>query len=260
MKNFGDIVEAVSAVQPSEFEFIDGETLKWVEKNTGIRPLNTLDISNPAGVLVIELDDGDGARSKSAKKLYKVFDEIGATVEIAETADDREDIWAVRYAVDAIINHHKDGLRAVEFADASVPIENIKKFYQVASKLITIKKIRGFISGRVGAGNITVTALVDLLKIADRQAVFAFGRELYKYAGKLGGEIAGDSCDGRLRQTAARGQYNDEMLGIFEKVKNIFDPKGILNPEVILDSEEPQLISKLNTAPPDRFFDYQPRV
>ncbi|MDR1197212.1 MAG: FAD-binding oxidoreductase [Candidatus Nomurabacteria bacterium] len=260
MKNFGDIVEAVNAAGPSEFEFIDGETLKWVEKNTGIKPLNTLDVSDPAGVLIIELDDGEGARSKSAKKLYKVFDEIGALVEIAETADDREDIWAVRYAVDAIMNHHKDNLRAVQFADASVPPENIKKLYQVATKLITIKKLRGFISGRVGAGNITVTALVDLQKIADRQAVFAFGREFYKYAGKLGGEISGDSCDGRLRQTAARGQYNDEMLGIFEKVKNIFDPKGILNPGVILDSEEPRLIALLNPTPPDRFFDYQPRV
>jgi len=90
--------------------------------------------------------------------------------------------------------------------------------------------------------------------------VIGLGRDFYQLVGKAGGEIAGDSGDGRLRQTAARGQYGDEMWGIFEKVKAIFDPKNILNPGVIVGSEETDLIACLNSQPILRFADYRPRL
>jgi FAD/FMN-containing dehydrogenase len=131
----------------------------------------------------------------------------------------------------------------------------------VAEKLVKTRKFTGLISGRVGAGNITVTALLDLQKIGDRQALFGFGRDFYRYVGKLGGSIAGDSGDGRLRQAAARGFYSDAMLGLYEKVKDIFDPKGILNPGVIVGTDDQaELIAQLNTNSQPRFLEYRPRI
>lgn len=260
LDDLSDIVAAVKSAEPSEFDFIDGEALKWIQKNTGIKPLNTLNVKDPAGIFIIELEDGDGMNSKSARKLNKMLEEIGAVVQMAETVDDKEDIWAIRYSMSALNDISNSKRQVVTFDDAVVPIKNIEKFYQVAHKLIRVRKFTGFISGRIGAGNISITALLDMDNIGDRQAAFNTAKDLYSVAGKLGGEIAGDSGDGRLRQKAAAGQYDDEILGIFEKVKDIFDPKGILNPGVVIDADEQDLISKLNTNPTQRFLDYRPRI
>ena len=260
LDNLSDIVAAVRSASPSIFDFIDGQALGWIEQQTGVKPLNTLQTKPPAGVFIIELDDGDGIHSRNAKKLSKMLEEVGAVVQLAETVDDKEDIWAIR-SVLGILPDIADGQRqVVHFGDAIVPIKNVEKFYQMAQKLIRVRKFTGFISGRIGEGNISVTALLDLSQVGDRQAALGTAKDFYTLAGKLGGEIAGDSGDGRLRQAAARGQYDDELLGIFEKVKKIFDPKGILNPGVIIGGDPSELVAKLSLQPPKRWLDYRPRV
>jgi FAD/FMN-containing dehydrogenase len=215
---------------------------------------------NPAGVLFVEFDDGGGQKSKSARKVMKMMDEFGATVEVAETQDDVEDIRSVRHSISAIYSCRSHGQRAVEFSGATVPIDKINVYLESLRKLVSARKIEGYISGRIGAGELGVVTLVNLGRIGDRQAVFGFMRDYCQLAVKLGGTIAGDSGDGRTRIAAARGQYGDEMLGIFERVKEIFDPKGIFNPGVVIGTGEEELIDKLDPEPAPRFADYYPRV
>jgi FAD/FMN-containing dehydrogenase len=68
------------------------------------------------------------------------------------------------------------------------------------------------------------------------------GTDLDTVGGKLGGELSGDNGDGRLRQAAARGQYGDKKLGVYDQVKEIFDPKGVLNPGVIIGTDPADLL------------------
>ena len=261
LDNFSELVEAINEYSPSELEFIDGDAIEWIEEHIGVSPLNTLDgQTGTAGVLIVEFDDGDGKHSKSARKVMKMLDEYGAIVELAESQDDKEDIWGSRYGISALFNSRLHGTRAVQFADAIIPIQKMDLFVENLRKLINSRKIKGFISGRVGAGNISVTALANMGNIGDRQAVFGFMRDYCKLTSKFGGSIAGDSGDGRLRIMAAQGQYGDEMLGVFEQVKEIFDPKGVLNPGVILGSTEEELIQQIDSQPEPRFLDYRPRI
>jgi FAD/FMN-containing dehydrogenase len=260
LDNLADIVAAVKSTNPTQVDFIDGEVLSWIQRQTGINPLNTLEVKDPAGILVIELDDGDGTHSKNARKLAKLLEKVGAVVQLAETVDDKEDIWSLSNSLNLLYDLADEPRRVVSFADSIVPLKNIEKFYHVIKKLIRARKITGFVSGRIGEGNLAITALLDLNKVGDRQAAFGTARDLYSLAGRLGGEIAGDSGDGRLRQQAARGQYDDAALGVFEKVKTIFDPKNILNPGVIIGADDKELISRLSTQPAKRFLDYRPRV
>jgi FAD/FMN-containing dehydrogenase len=260
LDNFNELIKAILACSPSEFEYIDGAALKWVERQTGSQPLNSLMDKSPEGVLIIEFDDGDAQHSRNARRVMKLLDQVGATVEAAESWEDKEDIWGARYSISALANHFDGGLQPTQFADAVVPIDRADRFLEQLRALTVARKVRGYISGRIGVGNLGITALLDLTKVGDRQAAFGLARDYYKLAGKLGGAIAGDSGDGRLRQTAARGQYGDKMLGIFEKVKQVFDPKGIFNPGVILGSREADLITDLNINRQPRFIDYRPRV
>lgn len=259
-ENFDEIISAVNAYNPKIFDFIDSKTIDWIRDNFKYDPLNGMKLDSIAGIFIIEFDGGNGLHNNRAKKVFKLFEELGAIVQSAETADDKEDIWALRNMLDNISNYHKNNLRAVVFDAANVPIEYVPKFYNYANDLIDKRKVTGFVFGRMGMGNVSAMILVDTNKIGHRQAILNFGDDLYSTAIKLGGSLSGDSGDGRLRQESGRRVYGDQMLGIFEKVKNIFDPKGILNPGVVIGTESDDLIRLIDNNPQLRFVENRPRV
>jgi FAD/FMN-containing dehydrogenase len=50
----------------------------------------------------------------------------------------------------------------------------------------------------------------------------------------LGGTMAGEHGDGRLRAPVLETVWGAETVALFRAVKDAFDPRGILNPGVIL--------------------------
>ena len=51
---------------------------------------------------------------------------------------------------------------------------------------------------------------------------------------KLGGTITGEHGDGLARSEFVKLQYEKNIYLAFKKLKNLFDPKAILNPDKIL--------------------------
>jgi hypothetical protein len=64
---------------------------------------------------------------------------------------------------------------------------------------------------------------------------------------RLGGTPAGEHGDGRLRAGLLARIYGDEIVALFQRIKTLFDPLGILAPGVILPSGEPP-VSRLKVG------------
>ena len=58
---------------------------------------------------------------------------------------------------------------------------------------------------------------------------------------RLGGTPSGEHGDGRLRAGLLAKVYGDGIVSVFRKVKQSFDPLGILNPGIILPSGDPPI-------------------
>jgi hypothetical protein len=52
----------------------------------------------------------------------------------------------------------------------------------------------------------------------------------------LGGSVSGEHGLGIARSEWLERQYGSEIVGLFRRLKNAADPKGILNPGKILDA------------------------
>ncbi len=76
---------------------------------------------------------------------------------------------------------------------------------------------------------------LDLSQIGDRQKVFKIIDEYYNLVIGLGGSTSGEHSDGRLRAPYLKQLYGDQMYEVFQKVKQIFDPYGTMNPGVKID-------------------------
>jgi hypothetical protein len=63
----------------------------------------------------------------------------------------------------------------------------------------------------------------------------------------LGGTISGEHGDGRLRAPSLTRIYGPEVVALFRRVKDAFDPGGVFNPGVILPDNQPP-ISRLKVG------------
>jgi len=124
-------------------------------------------------------------------------------------------------------------LRAVPIIDnAAVPVEQLQVYIDGLYKLLGANNLPPAIWGHASDGVLHVQPRLNLGQVGDRQRAFRMMDEHNKLVMSLGGTISGESGDGRLHTPYLEAMYGTEIYALLQKVKQIFDPYGTLNPGV----------------------------
>ncbi|MDR0957166.1 MAG: FAD-binding oxidoreductase [Candidatus Nomurabacteria bacterium] len=241
-----EIIEKITDLDPSEFRFIDGDTLNLIKKINGdTRWWKDTSKNESAALIFMEFDDKHQARS--IKKLTKLFETIGLTnFEIATNYEEQERLRSIRDSVNAVSGFEERGTAALPIAsNMSVAPSRVFEFAVEARKVLSHNHIDGGIWGDLGSGVITVKPLINLANLGQRQTVFKFIREMHEKVIEFNGSISGEFGDGRLNAPFAVEQYGNSMLEIFTKIKNIFDPYNMLNPNVKIGTTRDDLLKNM---------------
>ncbi len=91
--------------------------------------------------------------------------------------------------------------------------------------------------GHAGDGELHLRPYLDLGDPADIEKMRAIADDVFSLAWSLGGSISGEHADGLLRAAFVKQQYGDEYYQLLCRIKNIFDPEGIMNPGKIINSD-----------------------
>lgn len=233
-QDLAHLTEQILNLGPSEFSFIDGETLTLINKKSGNKSWNRISDTQPDLLLFVEFNDRNSARQ--VKKLTKFLRTSGVTdVKTAESWEEQEKIRSVRTIVSEITNFTERGTAALPLTDKiAIKPAQVSEFIERAKKVLSHNHIDGGIWGNLGSGIVTVKPLINLANLGQRQTVFKFMKEMRELTLEFNGSIAGDIGEGRLNAPFATEQYGDKMAEIFEKVKQIFDPFNMLNSGVKL--------------------------
>jgi hypothetical protein len=99
----------------------------------------------------------------------------------------------------------------------------------------------GVIFGHAGDANVHVNPLVDVTTPGWRERVSAALDEVVTLTSVLGGTLAGEHGDGRLRTPLLTRVWANDALVLFDLVKKCFDPRAIFNPgvKVALPGQQP---------------------
>ena len=227
---------------PCAIEVVDGQLLALVEKLNPNLLKNVIDKPYPKFVLFVEFDDpSDRTQKRLAKKAKKVFEKHATSQQQETEQEQKEQLWKIRQATSVVLNHSEGGLRSLPLIeDGIVPVENLSKFVTGLYDLFQKNRLQIALWGHAGEGNLHLQPFMDLSQVGDRQKVFRLMDEYYDLVISLGGSTSGGHNDGRLRASYLSKLYGQEVYELFGKVKKIFDPYNILNPEVKITTNHDQ--------------------
>jgi FAD/FMN-containing dehydrogenase len=186
-------------------------------------------------VLIAEVEGTSAHEAKgAAMTLQRAFEQVGASsVRVAVTPEDEHALWVFRHAASPALTRLDPSLASMQFIeDGAVPPERLPEYVRGVRRALSNQGIRGVIFGHAGDAHIHVNPLIDTRETGWRERAEALLAEVAELTARLGGTLAGEHGDGRLRTPLLAGSWSAEAVNLFAAVKHAFDPTGILNPGV----------------------------
>ncbi len=184
-------------------------------------------------VLLTEVEGSTHAEVAAlAREVEASFRRAGATeVILALDAATESAMWELRHAASPILGRLDPSLKSMQFIeDGCVPPGRLAEYVRGVRAALERQGIRGVIFGHAGDAHVHVNPLVDLRDPRWRERVGALLDEVTALSARLGGTIAGEHGDGRLRAPLLPLVWPAESLARFAAVKRAFDPDALLNP------------------------------
>jgi len=239
---FPDLSTAIGAVPtiirsssvPTAVEFMEREVILAAEQFLGRKfPDNS---SNAYLLLTF-----DGA---SKEEIELAYDNVAHTcldagaldVFLSNTQERNESIWSAR---GAFLEAIKASTTEMDECDVVVPRNNVAEFVLFSHKLQEKYNIRIRSFGHAGDGNLHIYVLRDALdEAAWKKKLSDVFNELYAKSRELRGQVSGEHGIGYAKKPYLAQSLSPEVLRIMAGIKQVFDPKCILNPAKVV-TEEP---------------------
>lgn len=250
---FADAAEAAEATLeitphgPSACELLDRTFIEMVRKGQGGFPIP---VSERCGsILIIEADgltsdESDG----SLRNILRNISSAGKFA-VATEAAQKERVWAFRKAASPLLNRGRGKLKSVRFIeDGAVPTEKIPVYVKGVTAILEREGIEAVIFGHSGDGNFHVNPLMDLTDRRHFDLVPVIAEETAGLIASLGGALAGEHGDGRLRTPYLRMVYGD-LVDLFINIKKEIDPDKVFNPGIIACEDPAPITDGLRFSP-----------
>ena len=221
-------------LQPQALEFMEKEIVlsseRYIGKSVFPKVLDGTDI----GAYLLVTFDGEDMEALEAltEKAAEVVLEAGALdVLVADTPAKKKDAWAAR---SSFLEAIEAETKLLDECDVVVPVNQIANYLHYVNEVgnkfdFTVKSF-----GHAGDGNLHIYSCSNDMEEGEfKKQVDEFMTDIYKKAAELGGQISGEHGIG-----FGKMDYLSEFAGpvnmrLMKGIKEVFDPKMILNPNKI---------------------------
>jgi FAD/FMN-containing dehydrogenase len=201
-----------------------------------VRAGSRLDVPDGAeAVLIVECE---GASPDLATEQMQVMVDACRThnaITTTEAPDEASEIrlWAIRHAASPTLARLDPNLASMQVVeDGAVPPAQFPAYVRGVREIFAEAGLRCVIFGHAGDAHAHVNALVDVRTKGWRLKLDEVFYRVTALVGSLGGTIAAEHGDGRLRTPVLGGVWPARALALFAATKAAFDPANTLNPGV----------------------------
>ena len=230
-----------------------GTAVKYMETVKEFKPrkLNLYDINiimdaketgkNLDGI-IRKLDDGfavfcsfDERGNYYAKKIAEIRNTLPRTAKfIFETPNNKNILNEFENSLTNYLNYVKNGERVPILTDFYLPSWNVASFLGDLRILQEKLDLDLELYGSFGASNYSLRPKFDLESEDYRKKATTFLKAGAYIIDRQAGMLAGGTPEGRLKAVVTNSDIPEPERLLYEKIKNLFDQNGILNPDIKL--------------------------
>lgn len=243
-----EILDGLFKLEPSILGLYDGHLFVSAEETGKKYP--ALDSNTPAeSVLVVAFNDySDRARKNKIKKASKLLSKHGIQFK-SSLKDQYQDLAQVQRVATVLRFALTDAETMVSVVDGSViPSDRRSQFLSGLTELETKLHVKLPIYTNILSGAVSVFPILRLNEVSDKQRVFRLMNEYGQLVASVGGSYIGTIPEGRIKANAAWGLLDDDTQELYTQIKSVFDPYGVLNPDIKQPNDLKNLIAALKIS------------
>lgn len=247
----GRLVDEILTLNPETLETYDDKTMKLAVKffpdflkNKGFLgmikfmwsflPESFLMLTGGFPKLIILAEfagtDENEVHNKCVALVEKIKD-FKLKIHITKSEIEANKYWDIRRESFALLRKHVKGMRTAPFIDdIIVRPEFLPKFLPELNDILSKYNLTFTLAGHAGDGNFHIIPLMDFKRPDVPKIIMELSEKVYDLVAKYHGSITAEHNDGIIRTPYLNKMYSDRIIKIFAEIKQIFDPKNILNP------------------------------
>jgi len=132
--------------------------------------------------------------------------------------------------------------------DVSIPPGSLGEFLVLAQRVLQRHQVTASLYAHAASGQIHLRPFLASPTPESAEALESLAADLYEVTFACEGSVSGEHGDGLSRTQFLRKQYGP-LYPVFEEIKRIFDPRGILNPGKIVEDDPHLGIRHLRRVP-----------
>jgi len=204
----------------------------------------------PAGAAAVLLVEHTGQTQEQVKEKIKKTDSAVGTIangrSIIFEPKAQERLWKSRNDAGPLIYRKRSNKHPTEFMeDTSVENTRLGEYISGLQEISKRYDTTMYFYGHAGDGLLHVRPYMDLSDPADVKKMRSMANDVFSLAWSLGGTISAEHAEGLVRAPFVRGQYGDDYYQLLCKIKNIFDPDGLMNPGKIISPDADVMVKNL---------------
>lgn len=215
-----------AGVIPSALEFMERRGVEWVKEHDDI----AFDLQD--GIEAFLLIEVDGTNQDvifaDCEKINAVLEEYECRdVLFADSSAQKEELWRLRRTMAVSVKSNS----VYKEEDTVVPRAALPRLIKGIKETGAKYGFESVCYGHAGDGNLHVNIIKTHMSDEDWNNKLKSGiREIFELTVSLGGTLSGEHGIGLVQKEFMPIKYTDTHFAIWRGIKQVFDPKGILNP------------------------------
>src|SRR6266852_744666 len=251
--HFGSFHQAMAMAQhivklgPIAVELIDRTMLGLARDIAMFQPtIDAVVHGNPEAILFVEFAEQDaGENFRRLLRLNELIGDLGFGWDksgtkwggVVEVLDPKLQtaINDVRTAGLNIMMSIKEEGKPVSFVeDCAVPLDRLAEYTARLTDIFEKHGTRGTWYAHASVGCLHVRPVLNLRLDKDVKAMRAIAEEAFDLVRAFKGSHSGEHGDGLVRSEFHEKMFGARLVRAFERIKDLFDPKGLFNPGKIV--------------------------
>lgn len=232
MPDAGDDISNLLQFRPTACEGLDRRIVDVVIAKNGRESVGTLPAGDGWMFLEVVGDDATEVRDRAQALVATSAATEGWIVDDPARA---AELWKIRADGAGLAGVSLDRPAYGGWEDAAVPPQNLGAYLREFDALLERHGLQGLPYGHFGDGCVHCRIDFPLTAADGAQRYKAFVEEAAVLVARFGGSMSGEHGDGRARSALLPHMYSPAAIDLFGQVKQVFDPRNLLNPGVLVD-------------------------